>query len=103
VLKVATDSPELARPIVPGQPDLVAEATVAARLEQARSVADVLLRRTRLGVLAAPQLRDAAAVMPVAEAMGAELGWSGRRVRSEAEAWVDAAAAEGVDPANAIG
>jgi glycerol-3-phosphate dehydrogenase len=103
VLKVATDSPELARPIVPGQPDLVAEATVAARLEQARSVADVLLRRTRLGVLAAPQLRDAAAVMPVAEAMGAELGWSGRRVRSEAEAWVDAAAAEGVDPANVIG
>jgi glycerol-3-phosphate dehydrogenase len=103
VLKVAADSPELARPIVPGQPDLVAEAAVAARLEQARSVADVLLRRTRLGVLAAPQLRDAAAVMPVAEAMGAELGWSGRRVRSEAEAWVDAAAAEGVDPANAIG
>jgi glycerol-3-phosphate dehydrogenase len=103
VLKVAADSPELARPIVPGQPDLLAEATVAARLEQARSVADVLLRRTRLGVLAAPQLRDAEAVMPVAEAMGAELGWSARRARSEAEAWVDAARAEGVDPANAIG
>jgi glycerol-3-phosphate dehydrogenase len=103
VLELAADSPELARPIVPGQPDLVAEAAVAARLEQARSVADVLLRRTRLGVLAAPQLRNAEAVMPVAEAMGAELGWGGRRVRSEADAWVDAAQAEGVDPANAVG
>ena len=48
---------------------------IAARLEQARSVADVLLRRTRLGILAAPQLRDAEAVRAVAEALGDELGW----------------------------
>ena len=73
--------PELAGPIVPGQPDLLAEAVIAARLEQARSVADVLLRRTRLGLLAAPQLRDAESVRPVAEALGGELGWSADRVR----------------------
>jgi glycerol-3-phosphate dehydrogenase len=103
VLDVAAGSPELARPIAPGQPDLVAEAAVAARLEQARSVADVLLRRTRLAILAAPQLRSAEAVTPVAEAIGAELGWDAGRVRSEAEAWVDAARAEGVDPAGALG
>jgi glycerol-3-phosphate dehydrogenase len=103
VLEAAAERPELARPIVPGRPDLVAEATVAARLEQARSVADVLLRRTRLGVLAAPQLRDAEAVAPVAEAIGAELGWSGERVLSEAEAWVEAARAEGIDPAGDVG
>ena len=40
---------ELAQPIVPGLPDLLAEAPFAARNEQARSVGDVLLRRTRLG------------------------------------------------------
>ena len=79
VLKLAGERPELARPIVAGQPDLLAEAVIAARLEQARSVADVLLRRTRLGLLAAPQLRDAESVRPVAEAMGGELGWSAAR------------------------
>ena len=63
-----------------GQPDLLAEAAIAARLEQARTVADVLLRRTRLGLLAAPQLRDAESVAPVAEAMGGELGWDAERV-----------------------
>ena len=51
---------------------------IAARHEQARCVADVLLRRTRLGILAAPQLRDGDAARPVAEAIGAELGWSRR-------------------------
>jgi glycerol-3-phosphate dehydrogenase len=100
VLALAAQRPELARPIVPGQPDLLAEAGIAARLEQARSVADVLLRRTRLGLLGAPELRSADAVAPVAEALGDELGWSGRRIRTEADAWVEVAAAEGIDPAS---
>ncbi len=99
VLAIAREDPKLARPIVPGRPDLLAEAVLAARHEQARSVADVLLRRTRLGLLAAPQLRSAKAVRPVADALGSELGW-GRRQRSrEAEAWVGVAAEEGTDPA----
>ncbi len=99
VLDVAWEDPKLAAPIVDGRPDLLAEAVIAARREQARSVADVLLRRTRLGLLAAPQLRTAADARPVAEAMGAELGWSRRRVKSEAEAWPDAAAEAGIDQA----
>ena len=99
VLKLAHENPKLARPIVEGRPDLLAEAVIAARDEQARTVADVLLRRTRLGLLAAPQLRDADVVRPVAEAMGGELGWSRRRVKREAEAWPAAAAEAGVDPA----
>jgi len=99
VLDLAWKQPKLAAPIVPGRPDLLAEVVVAARLEQARSVADVLLRRTRLGLLAAPQLRGADAVRPVAEAMGAELGWSRRRVKQEAAAWPAAAAEAGADPA----
>jgi glycerol-3-phosphate dehydrogenase len=101
VLELAWKHPKLAAPIVEGRPDLLAEAVVAARLEQARCVADVLLRRTRLGLLAAPQLRTAASVRPVAEALGAELGWSRRRIKQEAEAWPAAAAEAGIDVAAA--
>lgn len=101
-LRVAAERPELAAPITAGRPDLLAEAVIAARLEQARSVADVLLRRTRLGIVAAPELRTADSVAPVAEAMGSELGWSEERVREEAEAWVEEARAEGVDPATRV-
>ena len=101
VLRVAGERPDLARPIVEGQPDLLAEAAIAARLEQARSVADVLLRRTRLGILAAPQLRSAESALPVAEAMGSELAWDPDRVRREADVWVEEAEAEGIDPARA--
>jgi glycerol-3-phosphate dehydrogenase len=102
VLKLAAERAELTWPIVPGQPDLLAEAVIAARLEQARSVADVLLRRTRLGLLAAPHLRDAESVRPVAEVLGAELGWSADRVRQEEVAWVTAAEAEGIDPRKGV-
>ena len=99
MLRLAGERPELAAPIVEGQPDMLAEVAIAARLEQARSVADVLLRRTRLGLLAAPQLRGADSVRAVAETMGSELGWDAERVSAEADQWVTDAAAEGIDPA----
>ncbi len=98
VLGLAAESPELAEPIAPGRPDLQAEVVVAARSEQARSVADVLMRRTRLGILAAPELRDGSVAERVAELLGGELGWSKKRVAEEAEAWPAVAAAEGIDP-----
>ncbi len=101
VLALAAERPELARPIVPGHPDMLAEAVLAARSEQAATVGDVLLRRTRLALVAAPELRTADAVMPVAEALGDELGWDPGRIRDEAEAWVDELAREGCDPAGA--
>jgi glycerol-3-phosphate dehydrogenase len=101
VLALARENPKLARPIVPDRPDLLAEVAIAARHEQARSVADVLLRRTRLGILAAPELRTAKAVRPIADVLGAELGWSRRRRGREAEAWVEVAVEEGTDPAGA--
>jgi glycerol-3-phosphate dehydrogenase len=72
---------------------------IAARREQARSVGDVLLRRTRLGLLAAPRLRTADSVRPVAETLGRELGWEDGRVAAEAQRWVEDARAEGIDPA----
>ena len=99
VLDLAREDPALAAPIAPDRPDLLAEVVLAARHEQARSVADVLLRRTRLGILAAPSLRTAEDVRPVAEHLGAELGWDEARVGREAEAWVEASALEGIDPA----
>jgi glycerol-3-phosphate dehydrogenase len=102
VLEIAREDRKLARSIVPGRPDLLAEVALAARKEQARSVADVLLRRTRLGILAAPELRSAKAVRPVADVLGAELGWSRRRRSQEAEAWLSVAAEEGTDPAAAV-
>jgi glycerol-3-phosphate dehydrogenase len=101
VLDLVRADPKLGEPIVPGRPDLLAEVVVAARYEQAREVADVLLRRTRLGLTAASQLRDAASARPVADVLGSELGWSRRRAKQEAEAWPAVAAAEGIDPARA--
>jgi glycerol-3-phosphate dehydrogenase len=101
VLDLARERPELAEPIVPGRPDLMAEAVIAARHEQARSLADVLLRRTRLGLVAAPQLREPEAVRPLAAVLGGELGWSEGEVEAAAEAWPGEAAREGIDPARA--
>ena len=99
VLAVAAERGELAQPIVPdGPPDLLAEAVYAARSEQARSVGDALLRRTRLGLLAAGRLtRDEASARRVAQAMAPELGWDDRRVDVETEAWLEEARAEGID------
>jgi len=99
VLDLCDESPELAEPIVPGRPDLMAEVVIAARREQARSVADVLLRRTRLGVVAAPELRDGERVGAVARTLGGELGWSEKRIEAEIDAWADFADVEGLDPA----
>jgi glycerol-3-phosphate dehydrogenase len=102
VLDLCDERPELAEPIVPGRPDLMAEIVIAARREQARSVADVLLRRTRLGLLAARELRDPEVIRAVATTLGAELGWSDSRVSAEIGGWAGVSEAEGLDPARAL-
>jgi glycerol-3-phosphate dehydrogenase len=102
VLDVAAERPGLGEAIVAGRPDLNAEVVVAARAEQARSVGDVLLRRTRLGLLAAPDLRDGAVARQVAELLGEELGWSPKRIADEAAAWPAVSAREGLDPAASL-
>ena len=101
VLAVVEETPELAAPIVDGHPDLLAEVAVAARHEQARSLSDVLLRRTRLALVAAPQLRDPKSVLAVAEVLGRELGWDRGRVDAEAAGWPAELEAVGADPAGA--
>ncbi len=96
-LAICVQRPELAEPILPGMPDLLVEATVAARHEQARSVADVLLRRTRLGLLCARRLtEDLEPARRVARAMAPELGWSESEAASSAEAWLEVARTEGL-------
>jgi glycerol-3-phosphate dehydrogenase len=79
----------------PGLPDLLAEAAFAARREQAMSVGDVLLRRTRLGLLAAREVAEGGA-RRVAAVLGAERRWDGARVEAEVERWRAEAAAEGL-------
>jgi glycerol-3-phosphate dehydrogenase len=102
VLDLCEEHSELAEPIVPGHPDLMAEVVVAARREQARAVSDVLLRRTRLGLVAASELRESTRAEAVAGVLGDELGWSPARVLDEVEAWDRVAEAEGLDPSRAL-
>jgi glycerol-3-phosphate dehydrogenase len=97
VMRLAAETPELGRRISPDLPDILAEAPFAACYEQARSLADVLLRRTRLGLLDARRL----ALDPpraVAAAMAAELGWDEARVERELADWSESVRAEGLVP-----
>jgi glycerol-3-phosphate dehydrogenase len=63
VATLAADDPRLGRPVVPGEDVLEAELTWAVLHEGARSVGDLLDRRTRLGLR--PGVREAA--VPAAE------------------------------------
>jgi glycerol-3-phosphate dehydrogenase len=97
VLAVAGESGELAQPIVAGGPaDLLAEAVYAARREQAVTVGDALLRRTRTALLAARGAADpeGATARRVAVAMATELGSDD--ADAQARAFLDEAAAEGI-------
>ncbi len=109
VLALAAERGELAQPIVPGLPDLLAEVALAARREQARSIGDVLLRRTRLGILAARELvgeRPAESsgggpVERVGDVLARELSWSPERRALELRRFAEEADAEGIAAASA--
>jgi len=103
VLALAAEDERLAQPISPELPDLMAEVVIATRKEQALTVADVLMRRTRLAILDARRMCAAEAIEPrrVAEVMAGELGWDPARVDAEVAAWHEEAAAEGFAPARA--
>jgi glycerol-3-phosphate dehydrogenase len=89
VLRLAAERPELAAPIQPGMPDLLAEVAYAARHEQAHTVGDVLLRRTRLALTAAREVCAGDAPRRVAEVLGLDPD------RAAAE-FLEEAASEGV-------
>jgi glycerol-3-phosphate dehydrogenase len=104
VLSLAEEAPELRERIVPDLPDLLAEVVVAARYEQAQSLGDVFLRRTRLGLLAAPTVCAPDGEVPrrVARLLAGELGWDNARQSHELAAWQEEAAAEGIALSGAI-
>jgi glycerol-3-phosphate dehydrogenase len=88
-----------AEPVLPGRPDLLSEVAYAARREQARTVGDVLLRRTRLGLTAARALLASPEVVSrVAAVMGEVLEWDPGRVAREADAFREEAREEGILP-----
>ncbi|HUB09059.1 MAG TPA: glycerol-3-phosphate dehydrogenase/oxidase [Myxococcales bacterium] len=104
VLELAATRGELAQAIVPELPDLLAEVALAARHEQARSIGDVLLRRTRLGLLAGRELgqgENGSAPAPARRAgdvLARELGWDEQRLELELRRFEQEALAEGIVP-----
>jgi glycerol-3-phosphate dehydrogenase len=100
VMRLAAAAPELGRRISPDLPDILAEATYAAGHEQARSLADVLLRRTRLGVLDARVLSapDSDGARRAARAIAGELGWDDARLERELADWAEVSRLEGLVP-----
>jgi glycerol-3-phosphate dehydrogenase len=85
VLVMAERDPDLARPLVPGLPYLRAEAVFAARYEMARTLDDVLSRRTRARLLARDD--SAAAAGEVAALLAQELGWDAHEVERQVAAY----------------
>jgi glycerol-3-phosphate dehydrogenase len=100
-MRMAAAESALAARFSPDLPDIAAEAAFAADHEQAHSLADVLLRRTRLGLLDARRLCIPGAEGPrlAARAMGGQLGWDDTRVERELAGWHEVAEAEGLVPA----
>jgi glycerol-3-phosphate dehydrogenase len=100
VLRLAAAAPQLQQRLSPALPDIAAEAAFAAGHEQARSLADVLLRRSRVGLLDARGLTAAGAEGPrmAARAVAGELGWDEARVERELGDWAEIARLEGLVP-----
>ncbi|MFM7617972.1 MAG: glycerol-3-phosphate dehydrogenase/oxidase [Actinomycetes bacterium] len=92
VLALAHGDADLAAPLIPGLPYLRAEAVYAIREEMARTLADVLERRTRARIIA----RDAslAAAPSVAALMARELDWDAARTEAEVAAYAASIAHE---------
>jgi glycerol-3-phosphate dehydrogenase len=100
VLRLAAAAPQLASRITPDLPDIAAEAAFAVGHEQARSLDDVLLRRTRLGLLDARRLTapDSEGARLAARAIAGELGWDEERIERELRDWAEVARLEGLVP-----
>jgi glycerol-3-phosphate dehydrogenase len=100
LLRLAAQDQGAGQSIVPGHPDLLVEASYAAVREQARTVGDVLFRRTRLGLLASPELLAPGADGPprVARVMAADLGWDEPRIAVELERFAEEARTEYLAP-----
>ena len=85
ILDLLRVEPDLARPLVAGLPYLRAEAVYAVRHEMARTLADVLSRRTRALLRARDATADAAD--EVARLIAPDLGWGEEQIAAEVAAF----------------
>jgi glycerol-3-phosphate dehydrogenase len=92
VEEILDEDPTLGELLVPGLPYLRAEAVHAVRHEMARTLDDVLARRTRARLLARDD--SAAAADDVAELMAPELGWDDAERARQVKEYRAAVAAE---------
>jgi glycerol-3-phosphate dehydrogenase len=92
VRALVADDPTLGEPLVPGLPYLRAEARYAVQHEMARTLDDVLSRRTRARLLARDASADAAAT--VAALIAPDLGWSTAERDAQVAAYQASIAAE---------
>jgi len=96
VIAMVEADPALAEPLVDGLPYLRAEALYAVRYEMARTLDDVLSRRTRARLQARD--RSAAAAESVAALIGPELGWDAAEAARQVAAYCAAVAEERTAP-----
>ena len=87
VLAVADGRPELLEPVVPGLPYTGAEVLYAVRAEMARTLDDVLSRRTRATIQRAHQAMAAASA--VAALMAPEMGWDEKETADQTARYVE--------------
>jgi glycerol-3-phosphate dehydrogenase len=80
IVDLCRHTPALAAPVSEVEPVPAAVLVHAVRHEMARSLADVVLRRTNLGAAGWP---GSACVMRCADVVGTELGWNSERLVSE--------------------
>lgn len=86
VIEVLQEDPTLGERIHPAAPYLAAEVVVAVRDEGARTVEDVLVRRTRVALETADVGR--ACLPRVAALMATELGWDAPRTAAESQRYL---------------
>jgi glycerol-3-phosphate dehydrogenase len=81
LIELTHEDEGLRKPLVKGLPHILAEVVYAARYEMALTLADVMVRRTRLAMLAGTEALKSAAI--VADSMARELGWSEEQTRRQ--------------------
>jgi glycerol-3-phosphate dehydrogenase len=81
VTRLAMAEPDLARPVVQGQPVILAELVHAMRREMAITLGDLLMRRTRL-FFQAPEAMESQ-ISRIADLAAEEMGWDSERKAAE--------------------
>jgi glycerol-3-phosphate dehydrogenase len=92
VRAIFADEVSLGEPLVPGLPYLRAEAVYAARHEMARTLDDVLARRTRARLF--DRSACVAAAPAVADLLASELGWDAEETQRQLAFFLTSCSAE---------